>query len=111
MTKVARPGWSLVGCSVKPDGHASRDAISLTRGGLLSVSSISRRSHIMSSLKSWVRRWQNRYLAPGRKMSRRRAPMARHPLRVECLEGRVVPDAGALDPTFGIGGKVTTDIF
>src|SRR5262245_24661714 len=30
--------------------------------------------------------------------------------RLELLENRLVPSAGALDPTFGTGGKVTTDL-
>jgi hypothetical protein len=30
--------------------------------------------------------------------------------RLEALEDRCVPSAGQLDPTFGAGGKVITDI-
>src|SRR5262249_44622586 len=55
---------------------------------------------------SWLRKRQRSDSA-----ARQRAPMSscKRPLfrpRLEALEGRCVPTAGALDPTFGAGGKV-----
>src|SRR5437899_2102 len=38
-----------------------------------------------------------------------RAPYSRR-LMMQTLEDRTVPTAGQLDPTFGVGGKVLTDI-
>jgi hypothetical protein len=49
---------------------------------------------------------------------RKRAPLSARPdrtgrrkcrLQLEALEDRTVLSAGALDPAFGLGGKVTTD--
>jgi uncharacterized delta-60 repeat protein len=59
----------------------------------------------------WAK-WR-KYLNPtARKASRKghstRPERARLQPRLELLEDRVVPTAGALDPTFGSGGKVTT---
>jgi uncharacterized delta-60 repeat protein len=51
---------------------------------------------------SWLRRGR---AAADRPSSRRPAR-----LRLEQLEDRLVPSAGQLDPTFGAGGAVTTDI-
>src|SRR5262245_18779290 len=41
--------------------------------------------------------------------ARRLAPPARYRPRLEALEYRCLLSAGALDPTFGSGGTVTTD--
>ena len=38
----------------------------------------------------------------------RKTPIGHRP-RLEVLEDRWLPSAGTLDPTFGLGGKVTTD--
>ena len=43
-------------------------------------------------------------------VSQARKPISRKPLALEPLEDRVVPTAGALDPTFGAGGFVTTGV-
>lgn len=47
----------------------------------------------------------------GGRLRKRASPGRRASLRpqLEVLEDRCVPSAGALDPTFGVGGKVTTD--
>src|SRR5262245_22722993 len=53
-------------------------------------------------------------LLGGRPKPRRGAttnrPRPRRRLALERLEDRTVPTAGALDVTFGLGGKVVTDI-
>jgi uncharacterized delta-60 repeat protein len=45
-----------------------------------------------------------------RTVSRKQSPVNRSRPRLEVLEDRCVPSAGQLDPTFGTGGKVITDI-
>src|SRR4051794_343805 len=60
------------------------------------------------SYSSWLRRTFSGFAA------RRRTPSARHDrwtrIGIECLESRALMAAGALDPTFGAGGKVTADL-
>jgi uncharacterized delta-60 repeat protein len=57
---------------------------------------------------TWLPSFRRLLNAPSRRPARRR-PAWRPGL--ERLEERAVPTAGALDPTFGAGGKVTTDLF
>src|SRR5262249_12077419 len=50
-------------------------------------------------------------IAPPRRHRRARTPLgARTRPRLESLEGRVLLRAGELDPTFGVGGLVISDI-
>lgn len=58
---------------------------------------------MLTSLARWFR---GRRIAPSR-TARRSKPSCK--LHLESLEDRCVPTAGALDPTFGTGGLVTTD--
>src|SRR6266498_5548449 len=58
------------------------------------------------SLSSWFRSWKFALTRSSSGRSRRR-PTSR--LAVEQLEDRTLLTAGALDPSFGLGGKVTTD--
>src|SRR3954451_11310357 len=57
----------------------------------------------MRSMKNWLAG------VLGGRTNARRGATTRARLALERLEVRTVPSAGALDPTFGTGGKVLTD--
>ena len=58
------------------------------------------------SLSSWLRSWKSPRARTSSGRPRHRAATR---LAIEQLEDRTLLTAGALDPTFGLGGKVTTD--
>src|SRR5258707_817739 len=63
------------------------------------------------NVKSWLRNLQAHVLESGKGERRATSSNASHRFRprLEALEDRIVPSAGELDPTFGVGGKVVTD--
>src|SRR4051794_29244736 len=54
--------------------------------------------------------FRNRRRPRGGDLRTRLRPRSRGLLNVESLESRTLLSAGELDPTFGVGGKVVTDI-
>jgi uncharacterized delta-60 repeat protein len=59
------------------------------------------------SVPSWIRSWKNRLTRRGNRTPIRKRRATARP-RLESLEDRTTPSAGALDPTFGVGGLVLT---
>jgi uncharacterized delta-60 repeat protein len=59
-------------------------------------------------LSHWLPKRKRSHGAPRRRTARSPHERATHRLLLEVLEDRCVPSAGALDTTFGVGGKVTT---
>src|SRR3954452_20416778 len=64
------------------------------------------------SFSSWLRSWKSTLArsSSGNRRRHKHCPPRPPRLSVERLEARTMLTAGALDPSFGIGGKALTDI-